>query len=571
VPRSSLLLLAPLALIAGLAWLVLARDGGRGYPVVALDATKPRPQGDFYRSAVTEPASMNPFTTADTVAQQYVLRYTHDPLFDQDPRTGTLRPALAESFERSDDGLEFTFVLREGIRFSDGSPLERDDVEFTFAAARNAAVAPASTMTVMLRELAEAEFVPPRTLRLTSKEPHFAELHRVATYLQIMQKRFFVAEVAALAARRGLAAPTEPGEPRFGELLSEVALPGPGTGPYALETDAEGRPLWTHGSHLNLVYNAHSWRHAEQKFSWNLAGMQLRFLVGSATRFTALRNLDIDWMTFDRDFEVLLQRDTTLRTWFEPRTYDKPELGHYYVLWNHARTPLGDPRVRRALTMLFDRRTIVDELLGKKARVAVSWFKPGTPEYPTELEPWPYDPERARASLAEAGVTTPLRLSILCAAESELFLQILDLARDAFRAAGVELERPVLEFGAIMARLQSSDFDGVLLLKSHDTWIDPFSFFDGRGNLMHYANAESDRLLEAARRELDDGRRMALYQEWNRVFHDDQPVTLLAHPLVQVLLHRRFRGVEVGPLGLSPERWWVEPDERIVPSTDPRR
>ena len=118
-----------------------------------------------------------------------------------------------------------------------------------------------------------------------------------------------------------------------------------------------------------------------------------------------------------------------------------------------------------------------------------------------------------------------------------------------------------------MERLGERDFDAMLVTVGLERWVDPFFVFHSsqgeRGrNWMGYRDAEVDALLEEARAELDESRRAALYQEFSRSFHRDQPVTLLAHPLAAVLLHRRFRGVAPGVLGLYPELWWVEPDER---------
>jgi peptide/nickel transport system substrate-binding protein len=79
---------------------------------------------------------------------------------------------------------------------------------------------------------------------------------------------------------------------------------------------------------------------------------------------------------------------------------------------------------------------------------------------------------------------------------------------------------------------------------------------------MGYANPEVDRVLEDARRELDDERRAALYRKFNLIFHRDQPVTLLAHERAAVLLHKRFRRAEPGALGLVPELWWVAPAQQ---------
>jgi ABC-type transport system substrate-binding protein len=193
------------------------------------------------------------------------------------------------------------------------------------------------------------------------------------------------------------------------------------------------------------------------------------------------------------------------------------------------------------------------------------------PDYDEEIEPPPFDPPAAAALLREAGHGdgSPLRLEILGGAEVELHRRILELVQPTMLGAGVDVRSATVEFGALVARLRSRDFDGIMLLKSHDPWIDPSIHFhsreagEGGQNWMGYADPVADQLLDAARAAADPSRRAELHRAFDRRVHETQPVCLLAHPLAAVLLHRRFRGVEIGPLGLLPERWWVEPGERL--------
>ena len=78
-------------------------------------------------------------------------------------------------------------------------------------------------------------------------------------------------------------------------------------------------------------------------------------------------------------------------------------------------------------------------------------------------------------------------------------------------------------------------------------------------NFGGYRNARVDRILAQARRELDPKARAELLQEFNRIFHEEQPVTLLVHLESAFLLHKRFQDAAPGALGLVPKRWWVAP------------
>ena len=111
------------------------------------------------------------------------------------------------------------------------------------------------------------------------------------------------------------------------------------------------------------------------------------------------------------------------------------------------------------------------------------------------------------------------------------------------------------------ARLKEHDFDGMLLFMSLDPVEDPFPNFHSEGglNYMGYKNPAVDRLLEQARSTSDRHGRLAFYARFNEIFHQDQPLTLLAYPLTGVLLSKRFQDAAPNKLGLYPERWWVKP------------
>lgn len=525
------------ALILGLGYWVWLAVPAAIAPEVRLDPTRARPQGDFFVGAFPRPADLNPFTTDETVARRYVLRYTHDALMELDPRTGELRPALAISMTRSADGRSAVFDLRENVLFSDGSPLTMADVLFTWEAGSDPSL-PLGALAEVIDQIESVEPLDDRRLRVSLRVPSARGLGIVATRYVVTKREHFAPRPSA------------------------VREPGPGTGPYTLASHDD--------TVLDLVQNPHSWRRGALPEAWNLAGLKLRFAGDRAAQFVALRRQEIDWM-MDPAPEELLRSDPELAANYRALVFDHQNLGHYVIVWNHRRPGLGDRRVRGALTRLFDRQAIVETLFGGHAQPASTWFKPGSEGHPDDLEPLPFDPVAARQLLADAGYDPdagrPLRLSLIFAAGDDLQRRIVELARPAMARAGVELEPRPLAWTAMRDRLVARDFDAMLVVVGLERWVDPYFVFHSsqgeRGrNWMGYRDAEVDRLLENARGEFDDEKRAAQYRAFSRLFWRDQPVTLLAHPLAAVLLHRRFRGVEPGVLGLYPELWWVEPGER---------
>ncbi len=534
------------ATLLGLGYWVSGLRPEVGLPTVALDHDRPMPQGDFLVGAYPEPQDLNPFTTVDAVARRAVLRYTHESLMAMDPASGELAPALAESMTLADDGLTLTFSLRPGVLFADGSPVTMQDVLFTHALAQDPNMV-LGTVGDALSLIKQAKALDDGRLQLQLKQATFAAVGKVATGYIIVQKAHFQGQ---------------------GKEPSKVKLPGPGTGPYQLV--GTGQESWQPGQHLTLVQNPHCWQRQQQPRHWNLAGMRLLFVKDPAARYAMLRQEKLDWIS-DPDAQGLLDKDPELAAHYRPLVYDYVYLGYYLVIWNHRRPGLQDPKVRRALTMLFDRQSLVSNLLAGNATLPFSWFRTSSPHHPKDLQPLPHDPVAARQALAEAGFDPAAGKALHCkiafAASQPLHRRILEMAVPSFQQAGVELQAQAMEWSSMEERLRQHDFDGMLLHFGLEPWNDPYPVFhssqaqSGR-NFMGYANAEVDHILETARTTRNLDQRQRLFQRFNEIFQQQQPVTLLAHPLSSVLLHRRFENVQPNVLGLFPQQWWVKPEQQ---------
>ncbi len=535
-------------------------------PTVDLDDTRLRPQGDLLVGAFPEPKHLNPLTNIDAAVRSWVLRFTHDTLCEIDAQTGAVRPALAESIV-TEAGGALRIRLRRGARFSDGAPVTAEDVAFSHRCARSAGL-PMSAMVRAAGMVQALEATSPHELVGRGLVDHWSARDVFATGLLILSRAAVLARVSARAQAKRLAVPA-PDTPEFTALLAELNDLGPGSGPYALTPPAGDGALWSRGQHLDLVQNSHCWRRRVAPESWNLAGLRHVFVQDPAAQMALLRQEQLDWLV--GDVRGIAAADAAIAENYRIVVYDPPTMGHFMVAWNCREGPLADPRVRRALAMLFDRDAIAQRLLNGDAEPAATWFKPGRPEVPNDLAPRVHDPASAREALRAAGYGAdhPLRIEIVGAAQEPLHRRILELAQASFAAAGVELVPQLVEAGVLLDRLQRRDFMGLLALKYHaDPWVDPWLYFHssqatgGGLNWMGFVDAETDRLLDEARGQRDDKRRADTYRAFCRRIADLQPVALLVHPRTALLLHRRFRDAEVSATGLSPERWWVPADEQ---------
>ncbi len=560
--RAASLFLGVCACAVALAWFGAGRAGPAGTePPAAAAPPASLPQGHVYTGITEQPEHLNPFTVQGGVARRYVLGFTHETLLDTDPATGRTRAALASEHRVVDDGRALEFVLRTGLVFADGQPCTPDDVLFTWDAARAVGKAIGS-MRDGLGLVRDARLVgaDPAVLRVELHAPHFAAARAVGESWVVVQKRFFEREVARLAAERGVPVPASPGDPAFGELLAALGASGPGTGPYMLGTDAAGNVSWRRNLDLELVRNPLSWRKREQPRTWNLAGIRLLFLADEAARHSALVERRVDWYQCP-DPELVLSRRPELLADYRKVTYDYQALGCYLVLWNTRSGPLADARLRAAIDTLFDREAIARDVFRGAARPAFAFFKPGTESYPPDTLPIAPDPVAVRARLAACGFGegNPLRLRLLVPSGFEPGRRMAELFAAAGRDAGISVEVRQLDWSLLAQAESQGEWDGLLRMQGHRTWVDPYELFHSRGggNAMGWSDAAADQLLERARVTHGDPERSMLNQQFNAIVAREVPVSFLVHPLASMLFNRHVQDAVPGPLGLWPESFWV--------------
>lgn len=519
------------------------------------------PQGHVYAGVTEEPSDVNPYTSHESVARAFVLHYTHDTLLDRDPETGELCGMLAESWQLDPDGLGCTFTLREGVRFSDGAPLTMDDVVFGYRL-HEAGHLPEGFVGAAYARTSGIEVLDERRLHMDFEDRHFAVLASVGESWIVGQRRFFVEQVRERL-DEGEQMPAIDSA-RFAQLLDQVDdRCGPGTGPYRLQNDPDGESTWRRRMDLTVTRNEHSWYRKAHPGTWNLDGVRVLFRDPSGAKNALLRR-EVDWYS-GAQIDELLAANEGLAEDYRKLVYDYPRLGVLRLVWNMDHEPYRDPRVRRALGMLIDRDALV-EVFGGAAVPATAHDKVGSGSYP-DVAPLAFDVAGARRLLQEAGYDgdNPLKLHLLAPKGTEELRRVLELFESAARKAGVELDIHERVMSAMIAEKKLRDWHGLLALQFFDSWCDPYDYLhtEGRDNWGRWSHAEADRLAADAQVEADPVARAALWRKLHELAHEQQPVTLLVHPLVSLLLHRRLQDCEPGPTGLKPYRAWVEPDKQL--------
>lgn len=496
-------------------------------------------------------STLTPLVSTD-VYQSIVEGYVLEPLARRDPDTLDWQPLLARDWEIAEDGQSITFELRPEATFSDGEAVTASDVVFTFELLMNPEI-DAPRARAYYRRFTEVEATDERTVVFRAEEPYF-RLFEIAAGLTVMPEHFYSAYSASEFNRH-------PG------LLM-------GSGPYRMRTPDGWRP----GETIELRRNERYW--GERATFDRLVFPEVSEDV---TRMTRFRNRELDLFSPQPEQHQELLDDAALRERTQHYVYDTPTGGYNFIAWNQRRdgesTWFADKRVRQALTMLIDREAIVEDIYHGYATVATGPFHFLTDQYNDEIEPWPYDTDRALALLAEAGFERDrdgtlrdsdgeaFRFRLTFPTGSQTTEDMIYYLRDAFARAGIELRPNPLDWSIFRERLTARNFDAITLGWTGSVEGDPYQIFhssqiaEGGDNFVSYRNEELDELIEAARSTVEEAERMPMWHEVHRILHEDLPYTFVANRQSMRWLDERFRNVEETTLGLNDRVEWYVPSE----------
>lgn len=304
----------------------------------------------------TEPPSLDPTTNAAAVIRLVLQNNLYETLVGMD-ETGAFRPLLATSWEISEDSRTYTFHLRSGLRFHDGTPCDAEAVRRSFLRAMDPDGGHVHPQ--FFTNIAAIEVLAPETIRFSLREADAAFL-------------------ALMASGDAVIVPAQ---------KDDLFRHPVGTGPFRFER-------WDPGYQLRLVRNPFYWDPERPK----VEALVFRFIPDVAAQLAALRNGEVDVLV-----EVTPEVAQAIAA--DPRFYvlSAPQDLVQILAINKLREPFGDLRVRQALAYAVDRGQLIELVALGYASPVGSHLAPGTPYYADMTWVYPHDPERARALLAAAG------------------------------------------------------------------------------------------------------------------------------------------------------------------------
>ena len=452
-------------------------------------------------------------------------------------------PGLAESWEISDDGLVYTFHLRQGVKFHNGEDFSAEDVKYTFermlwpetGALNQDFITPIkgaqAVMNGETRDLEGIRIVDEYTIEMTLSEPFGAFLASLATPgCSIYHKET-----------------TEAAGKDFG-LVPEKTI---GTGPYIASK-------WVLNDEKLVVRNDNYWRGTPP-----LDGISWKVVPDADTMRMMFESGELD--LFDCDYAP------TQITYFmnEPKYQDNivsgPRVGIYYYTFNQNIEPFDDVRVRKAVQMAIDRQGILDALFDGQGEVLSGIMPPGLVGYNPDLPEIPYDPEAAKALLAEAGYPDGFEMTITQESNSPDTLARNELVQAMLAEVGIKVIIDQVDEATWYAVRAEGELPMYTTSWSAD-YNDPdnffYTFFAPENTVkrsFNFHNEELSQRVVNARAITDNDERMAEYQALEKAIIQDEaawiPLFCKDHIFVT---SDRLKGFQVSWNGWSSVWMWYD-------------
>jgi peptide/nickel transport system substrate-binding protein len=532
--------------------------------------------GTLIESTFADATILNPILYNDSASFD-ILEKMFLPLVDNDPFSGELVGVFATGWEVSEDGLTYTFNLRDDITWSDGTPMTANDFKFTFDAIASDLVETPRKSNIELVE--SIEVIDDYTVAV-----HFTEVDCTALSnftLRILPSHMYADD--------------------FSDLMDspENTAPTVAAGPFVFQE-------WVPEDHATLVRNEDYHLGAP-----NVDGWIYRVFADESARLAALLAGEIDvhdsvGAQFVSTVEGAIASGEPLEmrkffddgyTWIamNQANPDNPQNGFEDLDGDEAYTEgeplieqdphpiLGDVAVRQAIAHAVDVQNIVNKVVfGEGAAIASNVIPAVGWAFDSSIEPYEFDLEMAETMLDEAGWVKGadgvrskdgqrLELKLETNAGNEIRENIIVIVQDTLNSIGFDITAEAVDFSSLIGSLLGQNFDMVLLgwtNKGTDPddvglWEYRFDSVGSGFNFTSYYNPEMEELGQAAKTLVgcDSAARAELYQEIQQMLHDDAPYVFLYNPLTNVTWNTRVEGIDPGPW----QTYWNVEDWAISP------
>jgi ABC-type transport system substrate-binding protein len=459
----------------------------------------------------------------------YASTAVFDTLVEFIPGQTAVKPALAESWEVSDGGLVYTFKLREGVKFHDGTDFNADAVVFSFE-----------------RQFKEDhpyfDLGPWKYWGYMDMSNIVDEVIAVDDYtVQFNLKKVEAPFIANLAMDfASIVSPTAVAE--LGEDFKNNPV---GTGAFKFVS-------WTKDSDIVFERNEDYWDGPVY-----LDRLILKVIPDATSRWLALQKGEVDLIDFPSTEDIPAMKAAS-----DIQVIQQPGLNVGYLALNTEKKPFDNKLVRQAMNYAIDQDEIIEGVYGEAGQTAKNPIPPGMWSYNDDIEPYGYDPEKAKELLAEAGYPNGFTMELWAMPVARPYnpnaRKVAEIMQAQLKKVGVTAEIVSYEWGTYLDKTDTGEHQAAMLGWTGDNG-DPDNFLwvllsepaaiPPAGNIAFWKNAEFTDLCRQAKETADQEVRDRLYREAQEVFHEEAPWVPIAHSVVTVPAKDYVQGFQIYPTG----------------------
>jgi peptide/nickel transport system substrate-binding protein len=512
-------------------------DGGGATEDTDVDST-------FIFGASGDPSSLDPAFASDGESFR-ISRQIFEGLVGVEAGTADPAPLLAESWEQSEDGLSYTFQLKEGVTFHDGTEFDADAVCFNFDRQNNfTGIAQSESLSYywgkIMRGYADTgtsiyggcEATSPTEATITLTEPFAGFIPALSLPAFAIQSPAALEEYSADDVGGTSEAPT----------LSEYATAHPtGTGPFKFDS-------WEPGADATVSAYEDYWGEQGQ-----VQEVIFRVIGDTTARRQALESGSIDGYDLVAPADLGALEDAGFML------VNRDPFNILYLGMNQADPALADIRVRQAIAQAIDKEQLVTQVLPEGTEVASQFMPDSVIGFNDAVTTYDYDPDAAKALLAEAGFTeaNPLTLTFNYPVNvSRPYMpnpeQIFTNLQSQLEAVGIVLNPVSNEWGEYLDLIQGGTDHGIHLLGWTGDYNDPDNFvgtfFGAPSNEWGFENAELFSALTEARGLATEDEQAPAYEEVNEQIAQFLPGVPLANPVPTLAFAERVESYPASPV-----------------------
>jgi len=447
----------------------------------------------------------------------------------------------------------YDFFLRRGVTWHDGKPFSANDILFTYQWIVANPHVPAAQLRSNYIDLATVEQLGEHAVRFDWKKPFFKSLDMSGGLSIVAKHRYYKPEYEGDMATFGK------DYARHADNEGTV-----GMGPYRFvkwdKNDAlvlERYDDWF-ACKVGFPYIDKQQPYLD-RISWiKIENLQAVPKAMEADKADADLETEPDsWISPDTNSD-------SFKSKFVRAKWDSPS--YTYVGWNLRDERFKDPRVRRALTMLLDRKGLAEDIHLGLAELVSGPFYPYSPSCDRSIPPWPYDPAKAIELLAEAGIadldgdrkldyidaegnTKQFKFKYAHHNAREYHSRVAVKMKEMLATAGIEVEIQSLDWAIFGPTVRERKFDSFRFAWTAEIDPDPYQIWhssqaDDGSNYVGFKSAEVDRMLEEARITFDRQKRWGMMKKMHRIFHEEQPYSFMFLFKSLAYYRNKYRGVK---------------------------